>query len=122
MDHPAVNNRTVAAWDGAILGSDATSVSYVVPPDHPAFEGHFPGSPVLPGIVQIRLFLLTAQRLTGKAWQLGEVQRAKFMRPVLPGQKVVVKMRAKPDDVFEFTLHAVGGEPHAQAQLQLIPQ
>jgi len=117
-----MKNRTISAWEDAILGGDATSVSYRVPANHPAFQGHFPGNPVLPGVVQIRLFLLSAKRLTGKEWELGEVKRAKFLRPVLPGQTVTVKMTAKAGDIFEFALLAPEGQMHTQTQLQLIPQ
>jgi 3-hydroxymyristoyl/3-hydroxydecanoyl-(acyl carrier protein) dehydratase len=28
-----------------------TTVTVLVPPQHPAFEGHFPGAPLLPGVV-----------------------------------------------------------------------
>ena len=117
-----MKNRTISAWENAFLASDDTSVTYRVPADHPAFEGHFPGNPVLPGVVQLRLFLLSANRLTGKEWELQEVQRAKFLRPVLPGQTVTVKMNAKARDLFEFTLLAPEGQIHTQAQLQLIPK
>jgi len=117
-----MKNRTISAWEDAILGGDATSVSYRVPADHPAFQGHFPGNPVLPGIVQIRLFLLSANRLTGKEWELQEVKRAKFLQPVLPNQTVTVKMSAKACDIFEFTLLTPEGQMHSQAQLQLISQ
>ena len=117
-----MKNRTIAAWEDALLANDATSVTYRVPADHPAFEGHFPGNPILPGIVQLRLFLLSANRLTGKEWKLKEVQRAKFLRPVLPGQTVTVKMNAKAWDQFEFTLLTPEGQIHTQAQLRLIPK
>jgi len=53
---------------------------------------------------------------------LGEVKRAKFLRPVLPGQTVTVKMTAKAWDIFEFTLVTPEGQMHTQIQLQLIPQ
>jgi 3-hydroxymyristoyl/3-hydroxydecanoyl-(acyl carrier protein) dehydratase len=34
-------------------GPDQVRISLVLPSDHPAFAGHFPGQPILPGVVQI---------------------------------------------------------------------
>lgn len=117
-----MNRRTISAWEEPVLASDRESVHYRIPADHPAFEGHFPGNPILPAVVQIHLCLAAALRLSGQARQLDEVRRAKFMRPVLPGDAVVVKMSPKPHDLFDFTLLSPGGEMHAQLQLLLTPR
>lgn len=59
-----------------------------VAPDHPAFAGHFPGQPLLPGVTLLAEVLETVQRQpelaarVGGAPQLGVV---KFLAPVRPG-------------------------------------
>jgi 3-hydroxymyristoyl/3-hydroxydecanoyl-(acyl carrier protein) dehydratase len=47
--------------------------------NHPAYQGHFPGNPLLPGVV------LLAEALA--ALEKGEwtVDNAKFLQPVAPG-------------------------------------
>ncbi|MDP2408578.1 MAG: hypothetical protein U1D36_11915 [Hydrogenophaga sp.] len=63
-----------------------------VPSDHPAFAGHFPGHPIVPGVVLLDRALLLAQAqwgLPGGAWQ---VAQAKFLSP------------CGPDDALVFTL------------------
>lgn len=119
MDHDAMNDHEM---DAPIIASDTASVSYRITPDHPAFEGHFPGRPILPGVVQIHLCVTTAKQLTGRPWALSEIRRAKFVHPVLPGDTIVVKMSVKPNDLFDFTLLAPTGDLYAQAQLLLTPQ
>lgn len=60
-----------------------------VPPDHPAFAGHFPGHPIVPGVVLLDRAVLVAQErlgLTGGAWQ---VTQAKFLSPCGPGDELV---------------------------------
>jgi acyl-coenzyme A synthetase/AMP-(fatty) acid ligase len=57
------------------------------PVDHPAGAGHFPGNPIIPGAVL--LDALVAALFPG-GWS-GEIESAKFHRPVRPGDAVAVK-------------------------------
>lgn len=60
--------------------------------DHPALPGHFPGHPLVPGVV---LLQHVAQAL--HAWRgqrLLRVLETKFMAPLLPDQKATVHLTA----------------------------
>jgi 3-hydroxymyristoyl/3-hydroxydecanoyl-(acyl carrier protein) dehydratase len=64
--------------------------------DHPAFAGHFPGAPVLPGAFVLALVMQTASEHPALAARLGDtpqVQHVKFVAPVGPGQRLVVRLR-----------------------------
>ena len=52
--------------------------------DHPAYAGHFPGRPILPGVV----LLDRAQRALEQACavRISGLAMAKFLSPVLPGE------------------------------------
>lgn len=59
--------------------------------DHPAFAGHFPGMPVLPGAVLLDELLRILQEelaLNPIEWQ---ISAAKFFEPVLPGDVLTVE-------------------------------
>lgn len=62
--------------------------------DFIGFRGHFPGAPVLPGIVQIMLAQYTAA--CGRQARMLGVSKCKFIQPVKPWDKVEVRVRATP--------------------------
>ena len=60
--------------------------------DHPAYAGHFPGRPILPGVV----LLDRAQRALEQACALriSGLAMAKFLSPVLPGEALELDYEA----------------------------
>jgi 3-hydroxymyristoyl/3-hydroxydecanoyl-(acyl carrier protein) dehydratase len=51
--------------------------------DHPAFRGHFPGRPIVPGALLIDLALLAVEQATGS--QVASIAQTKFLSPAAPG-------------------------------------
>jgi 3-hydroxymyristoyl/3-hydroxydecanoyl-(acyl carrier protein) dehydratase len=56
-----------------------------VPPTLVHFAGHFPGLPILPGVVQIDWAARLASEHVAGVRAIASVDRLKFMAPVLPG-------------------------------------
>ena len=79
------------------------TVRFAVPPDHPALPGHFPGRPVVPGVVLLdAVFELAAARPV-------KLHRAKFAAPVGPGDEVEVAFGERaPGNRVSFTCRCRG--------------
>jgi acyl-CoA synthetase (AMP-forming)/AMP-acid ligase II/3-hydroxymyristoyl/3-hydroxydecanoyl-(acyl carrier protein) dehydratase len=60
-------------------------VTLRVDPQHPVFAGHFPGRPIVPGVLLIDWALAALQEQFPAAALPGELGTVKFLRPVLPG-------------------------------------
>lgn len=74
--------------------------------DHPAFAGHFPGSPVVPGVVLLDEAILVIAEATGVAhWRIGWV---KFLRAVRPGQALIVRHEVDAGGIVRFEIVAGG--------------
>jgi 3-hydroxymyristoyl/3-hydroxydecanoyl-(acyl carrier protein) dehydratase len=66
--------------------------------DHPSLPGHFPGRPVVPGVVLLdaAFALILAQR-PGRG--VAGIPSVKFTRPVRPGEHVLVSCDAGGDRI-----------------------
>lgn len=64
-------------------------------PDHPAFAGHFPDNPIVPGVLLLDAAIHAMQEMLrpGAAAQPGcEIGAAKFLSPVGPGDTVTISL------------------------------
>jgi 3-hydroxyacyl-[acyl-carrier-protein] dehydratase len=60
------------------------SENFHIAPDHPALPGHFPGAPVVPGVVLLDHVVAAVQRV----WkiQVSGLPQVKFLRPLECGR------------------------------------
>lgn len=67
--------------------------------NEPFFQGHFPGKPVMPGVLIIEalaqatclLAVETEEGEDGEIFLLAGVDKARFKRPVLPGDQLLLE-------------------------------
>ncbi len=72
--------------------------------DHPAYAGHFPGMPILPGAALLdEALLLIAQHrsLDLRVWRLTS---AKFLHPVQPGDRLILEHIAPDASSVRFSV------------------
>jgi 3-hydroxyacyl-[acyl-carrier-protein] dehydratase len=101
-----------------------------IAPDHPAFAGHFPGAPILPGVVLLDAAVHALQKMLraatpddghdgpmGATCQIGS---AKFLSPVQPGETLTISIDTVGAGSARFEISS-GGRKVATGTLVLPP-
>ena len=91
--------------------------TFTVPADHPLFEGHFPGHPILPGVVALGWMLAAAERFLSRPLGAIELLNVKFQVVILPSSKLELTVTPKPGGRLQALVRSAAGV-HASA---LIP-
>jgi 3-hydroxymyristoyl/3-hydroxydecanoyl-(acyl carrier protein) dehydratase len=67
----------------------AADAPLVFPPDHPALPGHFPGHPIVPGVLLLGHVLAALERVAGPL-RLVAIPQAKFLGALAPGEPCTI--------------------------------
>jgi len=70
----------------------SAEIALVVPRDLHFFRGHFPGAPVVPGVVQIKWAISLAQRYLGIGHDFAAMEKVKFQRAMTPESRVTLTL------------------------------
>ena len=68
-----------------------------IPPDLAFFSGHFPKTPVLPGVVQVDWALNLGQQLLALPPRFAGMEVLKFQQLVRPGDQLELTLRFDPE-------------------------
>ncbi|MEH6416235.1 hypothetical protein [Pseudomonas sp. CGJS7] len=69
------------------------TMQFVIAADHPCLPGHFPGRPLVPGVVLLERAIEAVQAEHGPLTGV-RLPQVKFMRPLLPGQAAEVELES----------------------------
>lgn len=90
-------------------------------PAHDVFNGHFPGKPVVPGVMTLMMIRKCAEKAKGLGeTRISYVKDAKYIAPIKPdGRKVVVKFTI--DDTLGIKADVVSedGEDYTKVRMTL---
>lgn len=93
--------------------------------NEPFFQGHFPGQPIMPGVLiveamaQVAGVMAFSSGVEGKSVFFMSIEKAKFRRPVVPGDqiKLEIKLLQQRGNVWKFSGSAlVEGKTASQAE------
>ena len=99
--------------------------------NEPQFMGHFPGNPIMPGVLMIEgmaqtggvMAILHAGGSTGKVVYFMTIDKAKFRKPVIPGDRIEYHMTkiAKKRNMWFYRGEAfVDGKLVVEAELSAV--
>jgi 3-hydroxyacyl-[acyl-carrier-protein] dehydratase len=77
-----------------------------IPAQHRAFDGHFPGAPILPGVVLLDETLRAVQRAGGFSGHRWRVATAKFLQPVRPGEPLTLEHEQLANGSIRFAIRS----------------
>jgi len=89
------------------------------PASFPGFDGHFPGTPILPGFCHIQLAVDCLQQLHPNT-TLAAIEIAKFTRPILPNDQIILELTPAGHLAYDANL-SVSGETCSRFHLTLRP-
>ena len=89
--------------------------SLTIDSSHPSLAGHFPGNPVVPGVVILEEVLELIGKSLGQSFMLSKVPSVKFHSPLRPNEPLQLKFDILPGHVVTFSCQ-VGSRMIASGQ------
>jgi 3-hydroxymyristoyl/3-hydroxydecanoyl-(acyl carrier protein) dehydratase len=80
------------------------------------FHGHFPGNPILPGVVQLHWAVLISQSIFGFSVDPVEIKQLKFKSVVTPGGVLELTLTRRDENIVEFGYSSLDLQ-HSQGRL-----
>lgn len=79
---------------------------------HPVFEGHFPGAPVLPGVIQLEMVKAVLSSALGKTFALKEMSTCKFLEVLNPAEtpELIIEIQYRGDGLLDVNASGKHGE------------
>ena len=84
------------------------------------FDGHFPGTPLLPGILMMKTGLLITEIVLEKRLLVNRIKHAKFTKSVFPKQKVDLSIKIKEQDDTIHISVVITNEGEACAKFSIL--
>ncbi|MGH8306329.1 MAG: hypothetical protein ACRETG_12040, partial [Steroidobacteraceae bacterium] len=96
----------------------AAVTTFTVDAGHPALAGHFPDAPILPGVLLLdeTVRAVESAGVSATRWQIGA---AKFLKPVRPGETLILEHEPLPNGSIRFAVTSAG-RPVARGVLRPI--
>jgi 3-hydroxymyristoyl/3-hydroxydecanoyl-(acyl carrier protein) dehydratase len=85
-------------------GAGKLLLRFTIPTDHPAMPGHFPGHPIVPGVVLLDHAISAIGAALGRSVDACRLSSAKFPSPAAPGVPLDVAFEATASGAIRFSV------------------
>jgi predicted LPLAT superfamily acyltransferase len=84
------------------------TATFTIDATHPSLAGHFPGAPIVPGVLLLDETMRAVERSQQRAPRHWTIGTAKFVKPVRPGESVTLEHERLPNGSIRFALSSAG--------------
>jgi len=84
------------------------AVTVTIAAEHPALAGHFPGAPILPGVLLLDEMVCAVEQDRSHAGTCWRISAAKFVKPVRPGETLILEHEPLPNGSIRFSISSAG--------------
>jgi 3-hydroxymyristoyl/3-hydroxydecanoyl-(acyl carrier protein) dehydratase len=81
----------------------STKTLVTISHDHPSLPGHFPGHPVIPGVVMLGEVMKVIRQAINEKIEFVSMPSVKFLSPLMPGETLTIGFDQQANDSLEFT-------------------
>ena len=85
-----------------------TALALSIAATHPAFDGHFPGTPVLPGVVMLDEVIHAIELDQGGGARCWRIASVKFLKAVGPGEPLALEQERLASGAIRFSILSAG--------------
>jgi 3-hydroxyacyl-[acyl-carrier-protein] dehydratase len=93
-----------------------TDATFTIAPDHPALAGHFPGNPIVPGVLVLEHVQLALEARVGPV-RLTALPETKFLSPLRPGEPCDIAFATLAEGLARFDCRS-GARPVARGSMR----
>lgn len=92
-------------------------LSFSFPQNHPSFSGHFPGNPIVPGVLLLERVMTYAQSQINAPLEHCALLNVKFLASVAPGDNLILAFSESTANSFKFAVYIANGSARSQGAL-----
>lgn len=81
-------------------------ITVTIGTDHPSLQGHFPGNPIVPGVVLLGEVMKAIRQVEQVPLNVGGFQSVKFISPLFPDESLTIRLEPYDNGMRAFTCHS----------------
>lgn len=77
--------------------TDGNATAITMCADHPVYQGHFPGNPITPGVMTLKMIRECVEAIEKKPLHYATIKNCRFAAVIRPGDRLVLSTETTPN-------------------------